>query len=278
MDYENGLSILKSYAEGKDWFSMFLLFENRLRENLYREKLYGSTEQIRADRAQIIDQLNQLAYEHCDKSFNDLCSNSTDHLKPAPTPITESVIATSTYDNSTSISTFAMSSQKIAPQPDHSHIFIGYSDKDKKYLEELHTHLAYYTRTGQIDFWDNTQIQPGAKWREEIEKALSMTQVAVLLISSDFLASDFITNNELPPILATAVHRGLTIYSVILRPCAFNDTELAQFQPVNDPVSPLSTMSKGKREVAWTKITELIRDKLQADSPAPTNKITYQIH
>ena len=104
MDYENGLSILKSYAEGKDWFSIFLLFESRLRENIYKEKSYGSTEQTRADRAQIVDQLNQLAYEYCDKSFNDLCSNSTNYLKPASTPITESVTATNAHDNSTNIS------------------------------------------------------------------------------------------------------------------------------------------------------------------------------
>ena len=75
MDYENGLSILKSHAEGKDWFSTFLVFESRLRENLSREKLYGSTEQIRADRAQIVEQLNQLAWEQLNESFNDLCSN-----------------------------------------------------------------------------------------------------------------------------------------------------------------------------------------------------------
>jgi hypothetical protein len=264
VNYENGLTILKSYAEGKDWFSIFLLFEYRLKENLYRERLHGSTEQIRADRAQIVDQLNQLAYEYCDKSFNDLCTNSTNDLKPASTPITESAITTHSYDNSTS-GNFIVP-QKIGSQPSHPHVFIGYSHKDKKYLEELHTHLAYYTRTGQIDFWDNTKIQPGAKWHEEMEKALSMARVAVLLVSADFLASDFIANNDLPSLLASTAHRGTIIYTVILRPCTFNNTELAQFHPINDSANPLSAMGKGKREAVWAKIAELIRDKLQGDS------------
>ena len=133
-------------------------------------------------------------------------------------------------------------------------------------MEELHSHLAYYTRTGKIDFWDNTKILPGTKWREEIEKALSMARVAVLLISADFLASDFIANNELPSLLAGTTDKGKIIYPVILRPCAFNDTELAQFHPINDSATPLSTMSKGKRDAVWAKIAGLIRDKLQADS------------
>lgn len=271
MDYENGLSILRSYAEGKDWFSTFLVFESRLRENLSREKLHGSNEQTRADRSQIVEQLNQLAWEQLNRSFNDLCSNSTNRFEQAFTPITDSVMATNMYDDSTGSSSPATCSQKIAFQP--ALIFIGYSDKDKKYLEELHSHLAYYTRTGQIDFWDNTKMQPGAKWREEIEKALSMARVAILLVSSDFLASELIANNELPSILASAASKGTTIYSVILRPCAFNDTELAQFQPVNDPAIPLGTMSKGKREAVWAKIAKLTRDKLQVESPSSTNKI-----
>jgi TIR domain len=266
MNYENGLSILKSYAEDKDWFLTFILFESRLQENLYREKLYGSTEQIRADRAQIVDQLNQLAWEHLGKSFNDLCANSTDELESSSTPITKSAMATNAHDNSTGTGFLATPPQKIVSQPDHSQVFIGYSNKDKKYLEEFHSHLAYYIRTGKFDFWDNTKIQPGANWREEIGKALDMAQVAVLLVSADFIASDFIANNELPVLLAAAAHKGTIIYSVILRPCVFNDTELAQFHPINDVANPLSTMSKGKRDAVWTKIAESIRDRFQADS------------
>jgi hypothetical protein len=126
-------------------------------------------------------------------------------------------------------------------------------------LEELHSHLAYYTRTGKIDVWDDTKFPRSAKRSEEIEQALSTARVAVLLISADFLASDSLANNELISLLAAAAYKGTTIYSVILRSCVFDDTELAQFHPINDAANPLSTMSKGKRDAVWTKIAELIR-------------------
>jgi hypothetical protein len=148
--------------------------------------------------------------------------------------------------------------------------FISYSHKDKKYLQELHVHLAPYIRienldiqTETLDVWDDNKIPLGAKWREEIEKALQSAKVAVLLISPDFLASDFIVNNELPSLLIAAKQEGAIILPVILRSCAFKDTELAQFQSVNAPSNPLSRMAPGKRDTMWTKIAERIREGLK---------------
>src|SRR5690349_10971367 len=74
MDYERGLEQLKEYLRGKTLEPEFQVYEARLRENLHREQLYGSNEQIRSDRSQIIDQLNRLARQ-VDTDFNDLCLN-----------------------------------------------------------------------------------------------------------------------------------------------------------------------------------------------------------
>ncbi len=53
---------------------------------------------------------------------------------------------------------------------------------------------------------------------------------------------------------------------VIIRPCAFKRTNLAQFQAVNDPSQPLSKMQKYKREEVWTKIAELVEAVMNADN------------
>jgi hypothetical protein len=154
--------------------------------------------------------------------------------------------------------------------------FISYSHKDSRYLTELKIHLGYFTRNGRIDFWDDTKITPGSKWREEIRAAIESAKVAVLLVSADFLNSEFIAKNELPPLLAAAEHEGATILPVIIRPCAFTSTNLRQFQAVNDPSEPLSKMKKYRREEEWTKIAKLVEAALNAQETGivPSNQIT----
>src|ERR1051326_6886904 len=105
--------------------------------------------------------------------------------------------------------------------PDHPWIFISYNHKDKQHLDRLKIFLRPYERDGKIRVWDDSQIQVGKKWRAEIRKAINSANIAILLVSADFLHSEFIANEELPLLLDAANQRGATILSVILSPCAF---------------------------------------------------------
>lgn len=254
MDYEQGLEYLKQQAKGTAWLGEFMLYEARLRENLSVERRYGSTEQIRADRAQIIDQLNRLAYTYLHVSFVDLCLGAKQHRHTMPAVLHPTTCSEVT-DSDTSSSS---SQQNVSP----SHVFVAYSHKDKGYLEDLRIHLIPVIRSGTIAYWDDTRILPGDQWRSKIEEALHAATIAVLLISADFLASDFIMRYELPILMKAAQQKALTILCVIVRPCLFKDTVVAQFRAVNAPSQPLSAMSRNQRDEVWIKVAELIKNRL----------------
>src|SRR5688500_10022090 len=142
-------------------------------------------------------------------------------------------------------------------------IFISYSHADKKWLDRLKRHLKPLVREGRLDCWDDTHIRPGDDWQQEIRTALDTAQAAVLLISANFFASDFIDENELPPLLAAAQAKGIHILPVILSASRFaRDPNLARFQAVNSPDRPLNKMSEGEQEENLDRLARTIEGAL----------------
>jgi TIR domain len=156
---------------------------------------------------------------------------------------------------------YSSKSPKITKQ---SKAFISYSHTDKSYLDRLMIHLKPLVKLGMIDVWVDTKIKTGELWRNEIEKALKAANIAILLLSADFMASDFIIDNELPPLLLNAQVSGTKILPVILSPCRFErDISLNQFQAVNAPSKHLSGMSHDKREEIYDKLASDIEFSLK---------------
>jgi hypothetical protein len=124
-------------------------------------------------------------------------------------------------------------------------VFISYAHADqdrRRWRERLRTFLA--PLGGEADSWDDTRIQTGADWRREIGIALKRARVAVLLVGPNFLASDFIATEELPPLLGAAQTDGVAILPLITNHCSYALTSLGRYQAFNSPNEPLEAMSR----------------------------------
>src|SRR6185295_12248288 len=104
---------------------------------------------------------------------------------------------------------------------------------------------------------------PGRPWAEEIAAALASARAAVLLVSADFLASDFIAHYELPELLKAAEERGTVILPLVVSPCGFlRDARLSRFQAVNDPRQPLIKRNRHEQELALARCSDRIAELL----------------
>ncbi len=141
-------------------------------------------------------------------------------------------------------------------------VFVSYSHNDKDWLEKIQTHLKGLENEGiSVNLWDDTKIKPGMKWKGEIEKALKASKVAILLVSAEFLASEFIKTNELPGLLKAAENDGATILPLILKPCRFSSNKkLSDFQAVNDAKKPLSTLKEHEQDEILVNLTGRIAE------------------
>lgn len=144
----------------------------------------------------------------------------------------------------------------VVKAPARTKVFVSYSHEDEKWLKMFQVHIAPLERTGIVDRWDDTKITPGKKWREEIAIAIQSSKVAILLISAYFMASEYIAENELPPLLEAAEHDGAVILPVIISPCVMGS--LADYQAVNSPSKPLVDLSRGDRDRVWVKLVEAV--------------------
>lgn len=156
--------------------------------------------------------------------------------------------------------------KQIADEPikadmkNKSSIFISYSHKDAEWLDKVTTHLKPLGKYYGIDEWDDRRLRTGDKWEVEITEALHNSIIAIILFSANYMASDFIVNNELQPLLENAEKKGTKIMTVIISSCAtFKESGLSEYQAVNSPDNTLMDMTPGKVEKTLSKLVEDIK-------------------
>jgi TIR domain len=130
-----------------------------------------------------------------------------------------------------------------------SQIFVSYSHDDQDWLIRLRKHLAPLKARDYVDPWDDKDLNPGDRWRDEIENALDRTKIAILMITQNFLDSAFITEVELPKLLAASRTDGCRIWPLIIAPSVYEAIpELAEINTFNTLAEPLTSLSVHDQE------------------------------
>jgi len=159
-------------------------------------------------------------------------------------------------------------------------VFISYSHKDEVWCDRLTRTLdsMKYSKLGIENLrrgelaarfgykpWSDKEIPIGKRWRREIDEAMGSARVAVLIVSSDFLASEFVLEHEVPPLFDRESKGELSVFALIVRPCIWEQTQwLNEFQ-VYPNKRPLSALSEHEFEERLLEFVPRIYEQLEGE-------------
>jgi TPR repeat protein len=109
-------------------------------------------------------------------------------------------------------------------------VFLSYSHRDEELCERFLVHLSQLKRDGLIEAWNDRRITAGAEWAGAIDEHLNSAHIIILLVSADFLASDYCNDIEMRRALERSQKGEARVVSVILRPCDWETSPFAGLQ------------------------------------------------
>lgn len=136
-------------------------------------------------------------------------------------------------------------------------IFFSYAHKDEPLRDELSKHLAILKRQGVISEWHDRLISPGEKWADVIDDRINQAQIILLLVSSDFLASDYCYEIEMRRALERDESGEAVVIPIILRPCSWKGGLFEKLQALPKDAKPVTSWANP--DEAFTNIAEGIR-------------------
>ena len=136
-------------------------------------------------------------------------------------------------------------------------LFYSYSHKDEQLRNELDTHLSILKRQGIIDSWHDRKITPGAEWKDEIDQRLLSADIILLLISPDFIASDYCWGQEMQQSMERHASGDVTVIPIMLRDVDWQNAPFSCLQALPRNAKPITQWED--RDQAYAEICRTIR-------------------
>jgi tetratricopeptide (TPR) repeat protein len=136
-------------------------------------------------------------------------------------------------------------------------VFYSYAHKDEAFRNELEKHLSLLRRQGLITAWHDRHLLPGTDWAQAIDEHLERASVILLLISADFLASDYCYGLEMQRALQRHQANEARVIPILLRPVDWKGAPFAHLQALPTGAKPITTWRD--RDAAFTDVAAGIR-------------------
>ena len=136
-------------------------------------------------------------------------------------------------------------------------VFYSYAHEDESFCDKLQKHLSLLQRQGLITAWHDRHILPGTDWSQAIDEHLERASVILLLISADFLASDYCYGLEMQRALQRHQANEACVIPILLRPVDWNNAPFAHLQALPTGAKPITKWRN--RDEAFTDVAGGIR-------------------
>lgn len=150
-------------------------------------------------------------------------------------------------------------------------LYITYAKQDSRFREELALHLAPLERQGVIEIWHDRLILPGQDRTAIVDARLEEADIILLLISPDFLASEYSYDIEVRRALERHKEGTAVVIPILLRPCFWLKSPLGGLQPL--PANGRAIKLWSDRDSAWLDAVEGIYDLSRKQCVAPSRAV-----
>jgi internalin A len=133
-------------------------------------------------------------------------------------------------------------------------LFYSYSHKDETLRNELETHLKLLQRQGLIESWHDRQIEAGEEWKQKIDDNLERADIVLLLVSADFIASDYCYEKEMERALERHAKGEARVIPVLIRDVSWRSAPFAKLTAL--PTDWRAVTVWENKDSAWRDVSE----------------------
>lgn len=145
-------------------------------------------------------------------------------------------------------------------------LFYSYSHRDEAHLTRLRAHLALLKRENRISEWYDRKIRPGDEWDRSIKDELGRARIILLLVSANFIASDYCWGTEVRRALERHARGEAVVVPVIVSPVDWHPAPFGMLQALPANGKPITTW--GNRDQAWAEVATGIRSLINHLTPS----------